>query len=578
MMESIDHNGVCNDGTKLDARSDRGYTTSVVIENDEICGIEVAPCVSDTIATISTEPMSSLSSDTISTRNGDCIMDKESTDLLPCGISVGSMRAGPALIESSLITSRVEDLFQVLDNEKQEGEDPILQLQVEYVDHNTEEEDQAPPKEKSPQSKIDLDVEALAKKTTFKLETEFFNLLEPSPNKFLSDLFVRSHQSLCQLIIGSVDVPFLFNRPTPLRRAHEDGKELQAPFMMFPNKNRALVSREKNEDYIVSSSGPISELTITQLFDMNCYNSGRNVKVKSIGYRQGLPSLTGTTPVHIESNKLQLRLNGWRRGRRGRVSFQSMKPKPEFDGEESKSGTEQKFLVPDTSLIPLVAGDSESDDVADLFADEELKAVLKITKDGDEASPLFPSFSNDDMCSDVCSNDGLDDEIGALDDINNEIRKELDFADVVIKGSGSADSLQRRLRKKVRDKVADLPSSTDTNTTLSITDSEGSHEETVTTDDSPEKRHKKPQRRVHFAERHEEFIYIADLPILISCEKSQAEHNKQSQAWFGKLEDAYMVLEDMMDDLALGCTTYLERSRKQPSYNKKIRASTAHYV
>lgn len=561
------------------------YKTSEVVENDEFCGFEVSPCLSDDMITNPTDPLSIHSSETVSTNpSSEEIPEQHSEDVATAGVPAVAKGSKTSALESALIKSRLEDLFDVLDDDD-EGlnwkDDPILQLQVEYIEHDDECESNGRQDGQTQNSNITLGNRTLAKKVEFNVEKEFINLLEPSPTNIFSDIFTRTHQTLCQVLLGAVDVPFLFNKRK--QQPQGDGGGIHAPFMMFPEQNRALVSLKTQDNYVVSSSGPLNEKTLTQLFGLYAHMKRSNAKVKNIAYQKGLPSVSGTDPVHLESNKLQLRLNGWKK----RPTKGLDEETPSTWGSEE---TEEKYVVPDTSLIPLVAGQDKSDDVADLCNDEELKAVLKITKGGDEVSPLFPSFS-EDTHTEICSDDGLNDELGALDNINDELRKELQFADVVINGSAcsaSADSLFRRTWRKMRRKKQDDSflhrNGSDTTRTLSTTDSEHSRGTSEDSDDAFKRMSEdsddalertsedsddafKNQRRVRFAKEHIEISYCQDMPILIGVEFTQnSESHEGSQAWFGNLEEAYAVFEDMLDEFALGCTNYVERNLKQPPF------------
>ena len=558
------------------------YTTSVAVENDEVCGIEVAPCSSDASGTLSTDPLSYSSSNSISTNPSDDMLLLESVEVSPIGMRAGEkIQTFASCMDSAIISSRVDDLFDVLDGiESTENvqPDPILKLQVEYVEHVAGGDHAGSDPENPKTPSCSSNKSAVTNITGFRLDTEFYNLMDPSPNNFFLELINRSHHMLCEVVMGALDVPFLFNKTKQAPNSNcKSG--LQAPFMMFPNQSRALVSLENRNNFIISSSGPINQAVLTQLFGMQSHLGGRNVKVKSVAYQDGLPSMEGKEPVHLDSNKTQLCLSEWKRRRHGRM-------KSEPDRESSKNADEEKYVVPRTSLIPLVAGQDMCDEAVDLFEDEELKAVLRITKDGEEASSLFPSFSSDDMSSVACSDDGLGDELGALDNINDELRKELDFADVVINGSGSTDSLQvkaRRTGKKGKNSYKGTPRQDPigTDPTVSTTDSEASASESSDklASRTGQQRVRFAEKCVHFADKHEEFIYDGHLPIIM--EESSADERKDgAEPWFGKLEDAYMIFEEMIDDLALSCTAYVDRSRKQPSSRTKARAraSTAHYI
>lgn len=600
--------------TKTAVVSETAYSTTEAVENDEICGYEVTVTESESWVTVSTDPLSSQSTEeeTQSIQSGDAMISSPHfEDAIHSPDSeggrsdrieeLGKWRVGNPH-ENSIIRSRVEDLFDVLDNDDESATagDPILMLQVEYVEHHREKRRGS--KHTTGQNHIFGITQA-----NFNLEKEFFNLLEPAPDSIFSDLFARSRHSLCQVMLGAFDVSFLLNTYGPTSPSPSQGS-LHTPFMMFPEENRALVSVGSDKNYTVSSSGPMSQGVLSQLFLCQSHLLGQNVRVNSFAYRDGLPSISGTEPVHLESNMFHVRLNGWKRSRSG-PEVEDQKPDSVVDGENkspsSGESKERKYLIPNTELIPFMTGKGKSDAVADLVTDEELKAFLKITKDGEEASPLFPSFSLDDMASELCSNDGLDEELGALEYINNELRKELAFADVVINGTStteSGESAQRKLRKKI-EKVLELPDSdsglqthptkSDTLATLSTTDSETDSERSHDLLDSsiatsccvpevPESAHRRKARRhVRFAEMHDEYIYLAHLPIIGGegrYDDRKGEPNGQFNHWYEKFEDAYVLFEDVIDDLALGCTNYMDRKRPQPSTNKKVRVSTVYYT
>jgi hypothetical protein len=524
----------------------RKYTTSLVFDGSEICGFEVAPCASDSGETLST--MLSNSFGSLTTRS-----DSESDEY---AIHLRE-EATPEIVGASLlIRSRVEDLLEGLDgNVKKKDEDPILILQVEYIDLDPQEEDESNPLASLPS----VTNSALAKKTVLNLEKQFFNLLEPKPSQAFCDMIGRSQQALCQLMLDTLDVPFLFHRRPP--SPSMDGISLQAPFMMFQKRSRALVSIDDERSCIVSSSGPLTEGSITRLFNVQGLVNGRHVKLKSFAFRDDVPSMKGTEgtkPVSLDSSMLQVRLQGWKRGSFGRMLMmpESTPTDPEQREHLSKKHEHEKVLVlQNTALLPLFAGHDKGDDVASLFADEELRAVLKITRDGEEASPLFPSFSDDSHKSwDACSDDGLDEEIGALEGCNDQLRKELAIAEVVIKGSESYDGIMKARRVFISKKKFPEPDDpNDTETTLSMTDSEHSEEGPHWRMVQPKKGH---GRHVRFSERNDEFFFIAERPILINDSDEATYTDEGPHTWYSSVEGIYLLFEDMMDDLAQTCTLY----------------------
>lgn len=574
--------------TKTEVTSETAYSTAVAVEDEEICGFEVTLNESESWVTMSTDPLSSQSSDSLSTNLDNAVFASESEGCTSERVEDMSKSLGDNR-RTSIISSRVDNLLEALDkgegneitDEKNAVEDPILKLRVEYIEHE----------EENKELRTTTSNHTLDKRVNFKLDRDFFNLLEPAPGSIFCDLFARSHQTLCQVMVGAFDVSFLFNNPQRQANTSPGEASVQTPFMMFPEQRRALVSVGNDRSYTISSSGPMCEGILSQLFGCQAHLNGQNIRVNSFAYRHGLPSISGDKPVHLDSSKLDLCLNGWKRGVNGQVSQDVHSEPLESDSENkaTQEGNERKFLIPDTELFSMMTKQEKPEGIAHLVADEELKAFLQITKDGDEASALFPSFSSDTMSSD-CSNDGLDEELGLLDDINDELRKELAFADVVINGSSSDESRKlRKHREKKKKKVVSFDlknnksnpavnqTSSDTEATLSITDSEASRD---VSENNAACVHKKAVRHVRFAEQHVEFVYFAELPIAddeTNDSGREKRNNKASDQWYGKFEDAYLFFEDLMEDLAFGCTNYMERNRKRPPLHKKTRLSTVYY-
>jgi len=101
----------------------------------------------------------------------------------------------------------------------------------------------------------------------------------------------------------------------------------------------------------------------------------------------------------------------------------------------SRISTYSTTIFVDTTSAKIV------EEGASLFADEDLRAFLIMTKDGNDAEPIFPTFSQGshnvlepEAQSVHESDDGLQDEIVALGTAEEDLRAELETADLVIKG------------------------------------------------------------------------------------------------------------------------------------------------
>lgn len=80
--------------------------------------------------------------------------------------------------------------------------------------------------------------------------------------------------------------------------------------------------------------------------------------------------------------------------------------------------------------LPAVEADSETEIGTALLQDEELRAILESTEDGNNLSRIAPSLSYDTL-TDCESDDGLREELGALDHAEEELRRELASADTL---------------------------------------------------------------------------------------------------------------------------------------------------
>ena len=89
------------------------------------------------------------------------------------------------------------------------------------------------------------------------------------------------------------------------------------------------------------------------------------------------------------------------------------------------------------SALPLISTASPQPSTASdpsLFQDQELNAIMALTEGGADTSILFPCVSDESRSEeDFEDDDGLRDELGALNTIEEDLRKELEATDILLR-------------------------------------------------------------------------------------------------------------------------------------------------
>jgi hypothetical protein len=175
---------------------------------------------------------------------------------------------------------------------------------------------------------------------------------------------------------------------------------------------------------------------------------------------------------------------------------------------------------------------------ASLVHDEKHRAVIMLSDSSDESSLLFPSFTLSSALSTVESDDGLHEELGALDEVREELRKELENASFIMqsiypptksndgaKETGDGDIQEVMLS----DAISDVHRSERT-------------QETSTSSGSV--------RRVRFSSIVEEFVFIKEA-------RSPSEDSCETFGSFlsSRLENIFCAVRDMVDEWECGTNT-----------------------
>jgi hypothetical protein len=197
----------------------------------------------------------------------------------------------------------------------------------------------------------------------------------------------------------------------------------------------------------------------------------------------------------------------------------------------------------------------------DLLSDTELRAVMKLTKDGDDLSVIFPKVSHD-MTEECDSDDGLDIEVDALPDFQDDLRHTI----AVAAGPGS--------------KLAPVtsPLRTPVPATFSPDSSMASfgNVNNVSSNDTVAARATTPfARKVRFNDEVQEFLFVSEVQSVPSRRSSSDNLCAREE---GFMDEVSGIFEDMMDELTLVCASAAEAidgSRvPKAGNNRKIRRSS----
>jgi hypothetical protein len=187
------------------------------------------------------------------------------------------------------------------------------------------------------------------------------------------------------------------------------------------------------------------------------------------------------------------------------------------------------------SALPLVSTENkDSGGVdSDLVQDEELRAVMKLTMDGNDTSTLFPTFS-DDVVSICESDDGLREELGALKVLEHELHNELEVVNM-------------------NDSFSPIYSTDSSMATFSAVNADCSRS-------TSEKKRARPAfvRRVHFSDDVQEYLFVSEI-------RSVSEERSEMKA---AMDEVVGIVEDMIEEFSYACSctlSALDRNRMPSS-------------
>ena len=406
--------------------------------------------------------------------------------------------------------------------------------------------------------------------------SDFINLVDadPRPDTTFTNLMRPSHILLCQMTIKTSNVPFLIHSMAPAETF------LKPPFVMFPDRTSVVVAKdESTSKYTLSARGPLLGGVLTHLFSLQGRIGDKPVVVQSFAYRDVIPAMIGNSPFQLDSSILKVKLDKWRE------SFQTLRRFEYLDADDEAERSAQmpdhvlrEKVLCEPGVLDLVSPrEGMKGDDLDILEDTELRAVLELTDEGNDISAIFPTFS-DDAVSMVFSDDGLGEEINALEEFEGTLRRELETADMIINGvtrqmkttmdnaspskTGSSDA-EKKLAALTRiENDLKLALRRADQIIRRVNSDEGELDDhdfkTYPSDEmdkfpclqsSFRKDHRGQSRKVRFSKTVEERTFLKETP---------TESEDDDGGIFSVLADVYFLVEDFVEEMGFSCAKAAE--------------------
>lgn len=205
--------------------------------------------------------------------------------------------------------------------------------------------------------------------------------------------------------------------------------------------------------------------------------------------------------------------------------------------------------------------------------DEELRTVMKLTKDGDELSIIFPTFSCESTGGGE-SDDGLSDEVSALSELQDTLRAALEAAAHKRKGHQIPFSLVSphgppNLGETALSSDSSMARFSDVNKNLSQ-------------EENPTAKPSTPfaRRRVRFDDDVQEFLYVSEMQ---SKDEKQPKQHFESQydkddSLLGEILSSMEFILDEMTSVCTSTSAIFKRKKRRKSKKGKITRSSAYDI
>jgi hypothetical protein len=305
---------------------------------------------------------------------------------------------------------------------------------------------------------------------------------------------------------------------------------------------------------------------LSQLFDMQNRMEGCFLSI--LAFHDGIPALVGNDPLALNGNHFSIPLDDWLRNRKTikksetdteteKDSPVALKPKRNMQIEVED---ECRNFVCNPGLLPLMTSPRTANDETDLLCDEELRAVMKITQNGNDTSALFPCFSVGSDSYSCESDDGLKDEMGALDRLQNELQIELETAEETIKELETAkvtiDGTEAIAIGTGKKSIGKLPLLR-----------RRRYQKPLSSPTLPPPRSK---RRVRFSKTHTEHIFISEIA-------SISDESAEDYGCEFHLDEYTYVIEDAVEELTSLFVQRLQYFRPRQPKDRVATRSNTHY-
>jgi hypothetical protein len=336
------------------------FRTSEAVEGNEVCGIEILPCTSDSLSTLSTAPISSNSGSwSICNNNsidiipdidddddddeddnvGDNGDEEESAELLNSApiyyLSTGRSSAKSRTIRSrSLAHGRNTDGPQKMPvrtaygrrlrmDDYKDVASPfvarhILSIRADSEISDADSEDTTPKMSKSKSDSISIDdcVALIQKKGLYQAaasltqhDMDYRNLHHPLERPLCKPLCIIDWRCLCQTTLLSSDV-IQFRRTL-----HSPTEVLKPPFLMFPDKSSVVIARDRRARSLkLISRSSILHDAYSHLLDIHGRIGGSEMSIETFAYRDVIPAIVvGKDGFALDASTFRIQLSSWRR-------------------------------------------------------------------------------------------------------------------------------------------------------------------------------------------------------------------------------------------------------------------------
>jgi len=252
---------------------------------------------------------------------------------------------------------------------------------------------------------------------------------------------------------------------------------------------------------------------------------------------------------------------------------------------------EDNRMVLDPKALALMSNDDDDTDTMKdknmVVADRELRAVMKLTNDGEDLTSLFPSFSVESHCS--CeSDDGLNRELGALIDSEASLRKELEIATSAdplsptndsVSDIGSSMSQTPASQISIYSSDSSIVNPSDVNAGYSSDSSMANFAAVNATTSSASliiSQETSDVRKVRFSDSIQEFVFVKDCgdePKWTTTGTFCAAGGEDSF-----LDEVVGVFEDLLDEISTICSTTakaIDKGSRIPGTGLPVKRSSA---